>query len=161
MVKLTQPQIGGVQAQMTDLLSKYSPPISILLLLTVFMGVVFLPKLPEMLMDHSDTVYGRAIHLALVYHITNTFGWSFGILVALFSALLIGAGSKRRLPVKEGFNSDITIVEQNKKWFVEKVLGENPFLIEEENVLTLPVQDMDRRGTGSYGGSVQNTSVSM
>ena len=47
------------------------------------------------------------------------------------------------------------------KWFVEKVLGENPLLIEEENVTTQAIQDMSRRGTGSYGGGVQNTSVSM
>ena len=161
MVKTSPPQIGGVQEQMSDLLSKYSPPISVLLLLGVFLGIVFLPKLPNALIEHSDAIYGRALHFGLVSYVTNTFGWTFGILVALFSALLIGAGSQRRLPVKEGFNSDVKLVDSKEKWFVEKVLGENPFLIEEENVLTLPVQDLDKRGTGSYGGSVQNTSVSM
>jgi hypothetical protein len=163
MVKSYSPQIGGVQEQMSDLLSKYGPPTQVLLLLVIFLGVVFLPKLPTELADQSDTVYGRLFHSGLVYFVTQTYGWPTGIVMALFSALLISAGSNQRLPgsIKEGFNSDITIIDSSHKWFVEKVLGENPLLIEEENVITMPVQSTNRRGTGSYGGGVQNTSVSM
>lgn len=155
------PQIGGMQAQMSDIMSKYAPPVQTLIVLVVFLGVVFLPRLPKELLEHSDAFYGRILHSGLVYYVTQSYGWTVGMIVALFSALLIGAGSTRRLSVKEGFNSDVKIIDSKHKWFVEKVLGENPFLIEEENVTTLPVQDLDRRGTGSYGGSVQNTSVSM
>ena len=162
MVKSHPPQIGGFQEQMSDILLKYAPPIQTVILLVAFLGVVFLPKLPKELLEHSDALHGRLLHSGLVYYVTQTYGWTIGIVVAVFSALLIGAGSNRRLSaVKEGFNSDVKLVDSKHKWFVEQVLGENPFLIEEENVNTLPVQDMDRRGTGSYGGSVQNTSVSM
>jgi hypothetical protein len=161
MVKSHPPQIGGMQEQMSDLLSKYGPPTQVIVLLVVFLGIVFLPKLPKQVAEHSDAPYGRLFHSGLVYFVTQTYGWTTGIVVALFSALLIGAGSNRRLPVKEGFNSDIKIVDSKQKWFVERVLGENPLLIEEENVYTMPVQDLSRRGTGSYGGGVQNTSVSM
>ncbi len=161
MVKSNPPQIGGVQEQMSDLLSKYGPPVQTILVLGIFLGIVFLPKLPKQLMEISDAFYGRLAHIALLYHVTANFGWTVGIVLAVFSALLIGGGSNRRLPIKEGFNSDLKLVESKNKWFVEKVLGENPLLIEEENVTTLPVQDLDRRGTGSYGGNVQNTSVSM
>ena len=161
MVKSHPPQIGGVQEQMSDLLSKYGPPTHVILLLTIFMGIVFLPKIPKEVLEHSDAIYGRILHSGLVYYVTQVYGWTTGICMALFSALLIGAGSNRRLPVKEGFNSDIKLIDSKQKWFVERVLGENPLLIEEENVYTQAVQDMDRRGTGNYGGSVQNTSVSM
>lgn len=161
MVKSHPPQIGGVQEQMSDLMSKYGPPTQVLLLLTIFLGIVFLPKIPKEVLEHSDALYGRILHSGLVYYVTQSYGWTTGIVMALFSALLIGAGSNRRLPVKEGFNSDIKLIDSKQKWFVERVLGENPLLIEEENVFTMPVQDLSRRGTGSYGGSVQNTSVSM
>jgi len=161
MVKSHPPQIGGVHEQMSDLLSKYGPPTQVILVLVIFLGVVFLPKLPKELAEHSDAFYGRLFHTGLVYFVTQTYGWTTGIVMAIFSALLISAGSNGRLPVKEGFNSDIKIIDSKHKWFVEKVLGENPFLIEEENVSTQAIQDMDRRGTGSYGGGVQNTSVSM
>lgn len=163
MVKSYSPQIGGVQEQMSDLLSKYGPPTQVVILFVIFLGVVFLPKLPKGLAEQSDTSYGRLIHLGLVYFVTQTYGWTIGIVLAVFSALLISAGSNQRLPVsvKEGFNSDIKLIDSSHKWFVEKILGENPLLIEEENVITLPVQSTTRRGTGSYGGGVQNTSVSM
>jgi hypothetical protein len=161
MVKSQPPQIGGVQEQMSDLLSKYGPPVQTILVLGIFLGIVFLPKLPSQVKEVSDAFYGRLAHSALLYYVTANFGWTVGIVFAVFSALLIGAGSHQRLPVKEGFNSDIKIIEPKHKWFVEKVLGENPLLIEEENILTYPVQDSNRRGTGSYGGNVQNTSVSM
>lgn len=161
MVKSHSLQIGGVQEQMSDLLSKYGPPTQVILLLVIFLGVIFLPKLPKEVAEHSDAFYGRLFHSGLVYFVTQTYGWTTGIVMALFSALLISAGSNRRLPTKEGFNSDVTLIDSKHKWFVEKVLGENPLLIEEENVTTQAIQDMDRRGTGSYGGGVQNTSVSM
>jgi len=161
MVKSHPPQIGGGQEQMSDLLSKYGPPVQTIIVLIIFLGIVFLPKLPRQLLEISDAFYGRIAHVALLYHVTANFGWTVGIVLAVFSALLIGAGSNRRLPVKEGFNSDIKLIQPKQKWFVEKVLGENPFLIEEENVLTFPVADNSRKGTGSYGGNVQNTSVSM
>jgi hypothetical protein len=169
MVKPHSPQIGGVHEQMTDLLSKYGPPTQVVILFGIFLGVVFLPKIPKELAEQSDTVTGRLFHAGLVYFVTQTYGWTIGIVLAVFSALLISAGSNQRLPapgsgsgsVKEGFNSDIKIIDSSHKWFVEKVLGENPLLIEEENVITMPVQSTNRRGTGSYGGGVQNTSVSM
>jgi hypothetical protein len=160
MVKSHPPQIGGFQEQMSDLLSKYGPPTQVLILLVIFLGVVFLPKLPKEIAEHSDAVYGRLVHSGLVYFVTQTYGWTTGIVLAVFSALLISAGSNRRLPVKEGFNSDIKLIDSKEKWFVEKVLGENPLLIEEENVYTMPIQDMSRRAAGN-GGGVQNTSVSM
>jgi hypothetical protein len=155
------PQVGGMPQQLTDVWSKYSPPLQTFLLLALLLGTVFVKELPHAFLEFSDTVLGRAVHLALVYFITNSFGWVLGLVFALFVGVVIGLGSARRIEVKEGFNSDLKMVEQGHKWFVEKVLGENPLLIEEENVRTYPVQDLSRKGTGSYGGNVENTSVSM
>ena len=160
MTKLN-PQVGGMPQQIGDVWSKYSPPIQTFLLLGLLLGTVFARELPNAFVEFSDTVVGRAIHLALVYFVTNSFGWVLGLVFALFVGVVIGLGSARRIQVKEGFNSDLKMIEQGNKWFVEKVLGENPLLIEEENVRTYPVQDLERKGTGSYGGGVQNTSVSM
>ena len=155
------PQVGGMSQQFHDVWSKYSPPVQTFLLLALLLGTVFAKELPTAYIEFSDTLLGRAIHFGLIFFITSTFGWVLGLVFALFVGIVIGLGSARRLEVKEGFNSDLKMVEQGHKWFVEKVLGENPLLIEEENVYTQPVQDLSRRGTGSYGGNVENTSVSM
>lgn len=153
-------QVGGMPQQMSDVWSKYSPPVQTFVLLVLFLGIVFYTKLHGSLLAFSDTLIGRGIALGAVYFVTQQYGWTMGILVALLAALVISTGSHRRLPINEGFNSDMKIVEKGPKWFVEKVLGENPLLIEEENIYTQPVQDLSRKNDNSYGGSVQNTSVS-
>lgn len=153
-------QTGGMSQQMSDVWAKYGPPMQIFVLLTVFLGIVFYKKLHPALIVFTDTVIGRGLILALLYSITQHYGWSMGMLLAVFFALVISMGGQRRLPVNEGFNSDMKIVEKGPTWFVERVLGENPLLIEEETIYTQPVQDLSRKNDNSYGGSVQNTSVS-
>lgn len=153
-------QVGGMPQQMSDVWSKYSPPLQTFLLLALAIGIVFYRKLHPSLLVFSDTFAGRLILIGLIYYVTQVYGWSLGIIMALLAALVVAMGSHRRLPVEEGFNSDMKIVEKGPKWFVEKVLGENPLLIEEENIYTQPVQDLSRKNENSYGGSVQNTSVS-
>lgn len=153
-------QAGGMPQQMSDVWSKYSPPLQVFVLLALFLGIVFYKKLHPSLIVLTDTVIGRGVILAVLYSVTQNYGWTIGMLLALFFALVIAMGSHRRLAVSEGFNSDMKVVQNGRKWFVERVLGENPLLIEEENIYTQPVQDLSRKNDASYGGSVQNTSVS-
>ena len=153
-------QTGGMPQQMSDVWSKYGPPVQTFVLLALFLGIVFYKKIHPSLIVFTDTLLGRVVILATLYTVTQHYGWSIGILLALFFALLIAMGSHRRLPITEGFNSDMKFVQKGHKWFVERVLGENPLLIEEENIYTQPVQDLSRKNDASYGGSVQNTSVS-
>jgi hypothetical protein len=54
----------------------------------------------------------------------------------------------------------IRIVPNRHMWFVESVLNENPFMIEEDTVKTNAVQDLNQKGNGSVQNySVQNSSV--
>lgn len=153
-------QTGGMPQQLSDVWSKYGPPVQTFVLLSLFLGIVFYKKLHPSLIVFTDTLTGRALLLSTLYIVTQRYGWSMGMLLALFFALIVAMGSHRRLPVSEGFNSDMKYIQKGPKWFVERVLGENPLLIEEENIYTQPVQDLSRKNDASYGGSVQNTSVS-
>lgn len=155
------PQVGGMPQQISDIWSKYSPPVQTFFLLAIILAIVFARKLPIELLEFSDSLLGRGVHMGMTYYITQSFGWSMGVLAAVFVGILIGLGSARRIASVEGFNSDIKFIENNHKWFIEKVMGENPILIEEDTVSTQAIQDNTKRGTGSYGGNVQNTSVSM
>lgn len=154
------PQVGGMPQQISDVWSKYSPPVQTFFFIAIVLAIVFARKLPLELLEFSDSILGRGIHLGATYLITQAFGWSMGLLFALLIGILIGIGSTRRIQTTEGFNSDIKLIEKGNKWFVERVLGENPTLIEEDTVSTDAIQDTTKRGTGSYGGGVQNTSVS-
>ena len=146
-----QVQSGGFQVHLADLLQKYGSPLEILLFVGLFLGIVFMSKLPSDIAKQSDTTLGRLLLVGATYFMVERYGWGLG---PLFAGLLIGAGSSKT--VKEGFNTDVRVIPKENKWLIERVLGENPTLIEEDNVKTQAVQD----DSGKYSGSVQNSSVS-
>jgi hypothetical protein len=150
---------GGFRAQVDDLYHKYEQPVVILLGLFMVIVIVFLEKIPIEIRKQADSLLGRALLLTFTVVIVMLYGWPLGILAGLMSALLIGAGGVHPIQkeIKEGFSSEMNVrlVPGKHKWFVEKVLGENPLLIEDDTVSTSAVQDLTEKETGS----VQNTSV--
>lgn len=158
---------GGVQEHINDLFLRYQMPIEVILMIMFSTVIAFLGKIPEEYRRFADSFLGRLVLLAFVVAIAATFSWPLGILAALMSALLIGAGGIHEKVVtlgavsKEGFAPDmnVRIIPDKHKWHVEKVLGENPLMIEDNTVSTSAVQDLSERNTVS-NGSVQSNSVS-
>ncbi len=150
---------GGFRAHVDDLYHKYEQPIVVLAGLFMILIIVFLDKVPLEIRKQADSFLGRALLLTFTVVVTVLYGWPMGILAGLMSALLIGAGEIHPIKkqVKEGFSSEMNVrlVPGKHKWFVEKVLGENPLLIEDEVVNTSAVQDLSEK----YSGSVQSTTV--
>jgi len=144
---------GGFQAQVDDLYHKYEQPLVILLGLIMVIIIVFLEKVPIELRKQADSFLGRALLITFTVILVKLYGWPMGILAGLMSALLIGAGGIHPIQkqIKEGFSSEVNvrIVPGKHKWFVEKVLGENPLLIEDDTVNTSAVQDLSEKDTGS------------
>lgn len=151
---------GGFRAQVDDLYHKYEQPVMLLVGIAMVLVIVFLEKVPIEIRKQADSFLGRALLIVFTVIVTILYGWPMGILAGLMSALLIGAGGIHPITraVTEGFSSEmnVRIVPDKHKWFVEKVLGENPLLIEDDTVTTSAVQDLTERG----GGSVQSSSVS-
>jgi hypothetical protein len=147
---------GGFRVQIDDLFHKYEPPIMILIGLLMIIVIVFLEKIPLEVRRQADTTLGRALLLTFTTVVVLLFGWPLGIVAGLMSVLLIGAGSVE--PLKEGFSSEMNVrlIPSQHKWFVEKVLGENPLLIEDQTVDTSAVQDLSEK----YSGNVQSNTVS-
>lgn len=151
---------GGFRAQVDDLYHKYEQPVMLLLGILMVVVIVFLEKVPLEIRKQADSLLGRSLLLLFTVTTTVLYGWPMGILAGLMSALLIGAGGVHPIirPVTEGFSSEmnVRIVPGKHKWFIEKVMGENPLLIEDDTVTTSAVQDL----TNKESGSVQNSSVS-
>ena len=151
---------GGFRVQVDDLFHKYESPILLLAGLCMALVIVFLDKIPLEVRKQADTLLGRSFLVAYTLLVTVLFGWPMGILAGIMSALLIGAGGVHpiRKQVTEGFSSEMNVrlIPDKHKWFVEKVLGENPWLIEDQTVETIPVQDLSERSSGS----VQSNTVS-
>ena len=91
--------------------------------------------------SYADGALGRVLGIALVLGITQTLGWTYGLLTAL-AFLLIVHGSPRLGAT--GTDSFEDLKRHNAKgtlWFVEKVLGENPQGITSDAAVTEAVQD--------------------
>lgn len=137
----------------------------VLLGLIFVVGIAQAHQFPEDLLRFTDTLLGRALLFALTIAFTVWKGWTIGLLFALLSARLIQhtgradeiTAARYEAPLQEAFrgipddsavlplvfSDDMTIkpIEKKKhKWFIERVLKENPTRIESEKVRTQPVQ---------------------
>ena len=150
-------QTGGtLQKGIVDFIEKTKSFQIGLLYIFYTLMIVFKEQIPASYYRQADTFLGRLFIVVSVYGITMYYSWILGILAAIAYALLLGLPQS----IQEGFGSggetSLQVVPSTKKWFVEKVLKENPVAIEEEKVVTSAVQDDTRSGTG---GGVQNSSV--
>lgn len=151
-------QLGGVRESLVDFLEKTKYFQSILLYILFTILIVFKNQIPPAIYEQADTFLGRLFAVFLVAFVTVQYDWILGLLAAIAIALLLGLPKNGSM--KEGFSSGgetaVQVVPTSKKWFVEKVLHENPIAIEEEKVITSPIQNDTRSGPS---GGVQNTSV--
>ena len=160
---IAQPQAGG--ARMTADGTVNAP--DVLLGLILIVGIAQAHQFPEELLRFTDTLLGRALLFALTIAFTAWKGWTIGLLFALLSARLIQhtgraeqmTAERFEAPLQEAFgdapvgavgsvtplvfSDDMAIqpIQKKKhKWFIERVLKENPIRIESEKVRTQPVQ---------------------
>lgn len=151
-----QVQMGGIRQGLVDFIEKTKMFQSILLYIVFTLLIVFKETIPVSIHKQADSFLGRLFIVATVYLITIQYNWILGILAAVAFGLFLGLPRS----VTEGFGSggetSLQVVPTTKKWFVEKVLHENPVAIEEEKVVTSAVQDNSQSGPG---GGVQNSSV--
>lgn len=157
---------GGFHVQMDDLFHKYEQPVMLLTGFLMVITIVFVGKIPVEIRKQADTLIGRSSLILFTVVVIMVFGWPLGFVAGLMSAVLIGAGGIHPVTqqIKEGFTStregfssemNVRLVPSRQKWFVERVLGENPLIIEDETVETSAVQDLSEKSTGS----VQSSSV--
>jgi hypothetical protein len=130
-------QTGGVvQKSLVDFFEK-SKSFQIGLLYIFFtLMIVFKEQIPVVFHQQADTFIGRLFIVASVYGITVNYSWIIGIIAAIAFALVLGLPRS----IQEGFGSggetSFKVIPTTKKWLVEKILKENPVVIEEEKVVT-------------------------
>ena len=126
--------------------------------------LVYIQHLPQSVPTFFQTSYGSFLGIVLVFGITHQFGWPQGILAGL--ALVLFLSDYTMTPKPEGFHdvppaqyasgsAQKVFLPDKHRWFVERVTGESPLLIEENVVKTQSIQDDSQKGSGS----VQNSSV--
>jgi hypothetical protein len=156
-------QIGGMRMTALDEIQVMTGHF---LLLALVLISVYVSRIPTSTLALFRNPVYQVLGLAAVIIITSQYGWIHGILAALAFALVL---SRALRIINEGFNSneDLTnfipagilidsstdIIPENQRWFVEKVLGENPFLIREKEVKTQAVEDSSEQSMGSSRSS--------
>ena len=110
----------------------------------IFMLAVYADKLPLEWRWQMSTIVGRLLLLLLLYIVNMLAGWAPALLFTIAIALIWANRPLYKpvgMPEREGFN-DIKVTDVKKeKWFVEKVLNEDPQRIVQDRVTTFPVQE--------------------
>ena len=150
-------QAGGVRNSVLDevqIMGGY------FLFIALILASVYVSRIPNtMLVKFKDPLF-QIYGLLLVILITWLYGWIHGIMAALAFALIVSRSLRETnesmtnyIPMQADImvieDPDSVIVPENHRWFVEKVMGENPFIIREKEVKTSAVQDLSERSMGS------------
>jgi hypothetical protein len=153
--KTPQPAVmkGGVKVYALDIVNKFANPIQLYILIGLVLAITFVKEIPERLRTQSGTFLGRLFLFSLTIAIGQFYSWTNGLLMGVLSLLLLSL-SPRSL---EGFHPwSVKTVENNKKWFSERLLKENPVAIEEETVSTQAVQDNTNSSRSSVAQGTSN-----
>jgi hypothetical protein len=102
--------------------------------------IVYSTLIPSEYRSFADSMLGRVFGIAVVYGVVEGMGWIYGLLTALAFLLLINGAPT----TSEGFDGGGSVSEKKRignRWFVERVLGENPYKIATDRVNTSAIQD--------------------
>ena len=124
------------QKHIIDFLEKFRFQIEIILYVVLILAIVFVNKISSKYKYFGQSVLFRVIMFGLVLVTAQYISFSHGLLLALFIALYISFTPG----FKEAFEDLRMVARKQKKWYDEKVLKENPYLIENEKVKTQAVQ---------------------
>ncbi len=151
------PQVGGVRNPVLDevkLMSGY------FLFIGLILASVYVSRIPNTMITKLKSPLFQMYGLIAVILITSFYGWIHGIMAALAFALLVSRAMResnegmtdyipKRADIMVIEEPDSVVIPENHRWFVEKVMGETPFLIREKEVRTSAVQDLSERNMGS------------
>lgn len=138
----TTPKIGGASALSMPPMYLNKKTLNHILLLFLVVGIAFVQNVPPDLRQLSRGLLGSSISIGLTYITYTYFNWPTALMFALFILLCMSVA-----PPKQSYESFVPNVDtthfvgSKQKWYVEKILGENPLFIEEETVKTMAVQD--------------------
>jgi hypothetical protein len=146
---------GGAREQLLDLVKKYTQPLEFYFGVMIVLGIVYVGQIPDSISYQANTFFGRLFLFCITIFIADLYSWVYALLMALFTVLLIAVSPRTFSGWKEGFqntSTEIKLVGQKNKWWVERLLQENPLGIEEEKVKTNAIQD-NTNSSNSFSSS--------
>lgn len=134
---------------MIDIVKKYAAPLNVYFGIGLILAITYVGKIPDSVAYFADSFLGRITLFFLTLFIASLYSWVYAVLLGLFAVLLLSVAP--RGSQSEGFkgatmaagdtDSDVKLITQKEKWWIEEVMEENPIGIEEERVRTSAIQD--------------------
>ena len=139
---------GGAKEHLLDMIKKYIEPLYLYVGLTIVMGIVYVRQIPTGVLIQLNRIIGRIFLFALTLVFADMYSWTYGVIMALLAILILASN-----PRIEGFadTTDIKLVTNPKRWFIEEILNEHPSGVAEDKVTTTAIQDQS--GSASSGSS--------
>lgn len=142
---------GGAKEQILDIVKKYAAPLNIYIGVALVLAISYVGKIPDTTLRFLDSLIGRVLLFSGTLFVASLYSWVYAVLLGIFAVLVLSVAP--RPSRQEGFDpqvrsgaplkmaSDVKLISQKKKWWIEEVMGENPIGIEEERVQTSAIQD--------------------
>jgi len=143
-------QSGGYQPLETLLKNMDTVP-HLLYGALIIVLITFMGRVPPAVSRFADSSIGRLLVVGLVLGVNYALGFTYGLLTAIALLLVIHA-SPRLSATAEGFDDMQTYDTVGTRWFVERVLGEQPKKIVNDGAVTTAVQDLSEKSM-SHGKS--------
>ena len=123
-----------------ELLNNVDSPTKLLYGVALVLLITYSSLIPSEYRTFADSVLGRLFGIGIIYAVTETMGWVYGLLTAMAFLLLLQGAAR----LQEGFDGGGTVSEKKTvggKWFVEKVLG-RPDIIATDRVVTSAIDSL-------------------
>lgn len=136
-------QQGGMIGSFQVLMMNLDSPAKLIYGFILILIIVYSSVIPSEYRVFADSLLGRVFGIAIIYGVTESLGWVYGLLTAMAFLLVLNGASRFNTPGLEGFDGGGTVTEKKiigKRWFVEKVLGENPKKIATDKVTTTAIE---------------------
>lgn len=138
-----QLQQGGVINSINLFMNNMDSPATLVYGALLILLIVYSSAIPSEYRTFADSLLGRVLGVGIVYGVVETLGWVYGLLTAIAFLLIINGATRIDTSMLEAFDGGGTVSEKKtigKKWFVERVLGENPTKIATDRVTTTAVE---------------------
>jgi hypothetical protein len=142
---------GGAKEHITDIIKKYIQPIGIYVGLALVLGITYVKQIPSNIRFQANTMLGRTFLFLVTFVIADMYSWNYGLMAALLTVLMLAISPHPEGIRLEGFedNTDIKLVSEKHRWFIEKALNEHPAGISEDKVKTSAIQDQGNTKSAS------------
>jgi len=124
-------------------------PLGILTVAGLLVAGTFAEIAPRKSLEFLDNTLGSCLFFLLPFVFTIFLDWPTGLLCAVVSLIVFARLQKK--DTSEGFSDSVDdsmktstkLITNSNRWFVERILGERPFVLSSDRITTYPVQDND------------------